>query len=126
MDSGPGASGWSGRRGSGVADKGRVKVLVSPIHGRGVFALRRLRAGGHIATFEGRPTQRDGIHVLWIFEDDDEDREIGIEGRNELRFLNHSVNPNAEFLGLELYAKRNIQPGHEVTIHYGEAWEDVD
>jgi len=109
-----------------VADQERVEVRVSPIHGRGVFALRRLRAGGHIATFEGRPTQRDGIHVLWISEDDDGDREIGIEGRNELRYLNHSVNPNAEFLGLELYATRNIQPGHEVTIHYGEAWEDVD
>ncbi|HIF97013.1 MAG TPA: SET domain-containing protein [Myxococcales bacterium] len=109
-----------------MTDQERVEVRVSPIHGRGVFALRRLRAGGHIATFEGRPTQRDGIHVLWIFEDDDEDREIGIEGRNELRFLNHSVNPNAEFLGLELHATRNIQPGYEVTIHYGEAWEDAD
>ena len=120
------APGRSCRKGNKVADQERVEVRVSPIHGRGVFALRRLRAGGHIATFEGRPTQRDGIHVLWISEDDDGDREIGIEGRNELRYLNHSVNPNAEFLGLELYATRNIQPGHEVTIHYGEAWEDVD
>ena len=118
--------GRSCRKGNRVADQERVEVRVSPIHGRGVFALRRLRTGGHIATFEGRPTRRDGIHVLWISEDDDGDREIGIEGRNELRYLNHSVNPNAEFLGLELFATRNIQPGHEVTIHYGEAWEDVE
>jgi len=109
---------------SGVADQERFEVRVSPIHGRGVFAQRRLRAGAHIATFEGRPTRRDGIHVLWVL--DDHEREIGIEGRNGLRFLNHSQHPNAEFSGLELYATRNIQPGHELTIHYGEAWEDVD
>jgi len=36
------------------------------------------------------------------------------------------VAPNAEFLGLDLHATRNIQPGHEVTIHYGEAWEADD
>ena len=107
-----------------MAKQERFEVRVSPIHGRGVFALRRLRPGGYIATFEGRPTQRDGIHVLWIL--DDEDREIGIEGRNGLRFLNHAGRPNAEFLGLDLHATRNIQPGHEITIHYGEAWEDVN
>ena len=107
-----------------MAEQERFEVRGSPIHGRGVFARSRLRAGAHIATFEGRPTRRDGIYVLWVF--DDQEREIGIEGRTGLRFLNHSQRPNAEFSGLELYAIRNIQPGHEVTIHYGEAWEDVD
>jgi uncharacterized protein len=102
----------------------RVEVRVSPIHGRGVFARRRVRRGGPIATFEGRPTRRDGIYVLWIIDEDD--HEVGVEGKNELRFLNHSSEPNAEFIGLELYALRNIQPGCEVTIHYGDEWRDVD
>ena len=64
------------------------------------------------------------MYVLWVL--DDNDREVGVEGRNALRFLNHSSRPNAEFLGLELHAIRNIQPGAEVTIHYGDAWQDVD
>ena len=102
----------------------RIQVGRSPIHGKGVFARRRLRKGGYIGTFEGRPTRSDGIYVLWVFDEDDQ--EVGVEGRNELRFLNHSVVPNAEFLGLDLHATRNIQPGHEVTIHYGEAWEADD
>ena len=102
----------------------RIQVGVSPIHGKGVFARKRLRRGGYIATFEGRPTRRDGLYVLWVL--DENDREVGVEGRNELRFLNHSSRPNAEFLGLDLHAIRNIQLGQEVTIHYGDAWRDVD
>ncbi len=102
----------------------RIQVGHSPIHGKGVFARRRLRKGGYIGTFEGRPTRDDGAYVLWVLDDDD--REMGVEGRNELRFLNHSGAPNAEFLGLDLHATRNIQPGQEVTIHYGEAWATDD
>ena len=103
---------------------GRIEVRTSPIHGKGVFARRRLRSGGYIGTFEGRPARRDGMYVLWVLDDDD--REMGVEGRNELRFLNHSSRPNAEFLGLDLHATRNIQPGSEVTIHYGDAWTESD
>jgi SET domain-containing protein len=102
----------------------RFEVRTSSIHGKGVFARRRLRTGGYIGTFEGRPTRRDGAYVLWVL--DDENRELGVEGCNELRFLNHSARPNAEFLGLDLHAMRNIQPGSELTIHYGDAWRDVD
>jgi SET domain-containing protein len=102
----------------------KVKAGVSPIHGRGLFALRRMRKDAYIATFEGRETKRDGIHVLWVVDEDGE--EVGIEGRNDLRFLNHSRSPNAEFRGAELHALQNIQPGHEITFHYGDAWEDID
>lgn len=102
----------------------RVEVRRSPIHGCGVFALRRFRREAYIATFEGRPTRRDGMHVLWVIDEDG--NEVGIEGRNVLRFLNHSSRPNAEFRGPDLYAIRNIQPGQEITFHYGEAWEEVE
>ncbi len=102
----------------------RIRVGTSPIHGRGIFALRRIRANGYIATFEGRETRKDGMHVLWIVDEDGS--EVGIEGKNELRFLNHSRDPNAEFRGADLHALRNIQPGQEITFHYGDAWEDID
>lgn len=104
--------------------RNRVEVGTSPIHGKGLYACRRFRRDGYIATFEGRETDQDGMHVLWVLDDDD--REVGIEGRNALRFLNHSLRPNAEFRGPDLHAIRNIQPGHEITIHYGEEWEQIE
>ncbi len=102
----------------------RVGVGSSPIHGRGLFAKRRIRRGAYVATFEGEHTTKDGMHVLWTL--DEGGSEIGIEGRNALRFLNHSSDPNAEFVGYELHALRNIQSGAELTIHYGDDWEQVE
>jgi SET domain-containing protein len=98
----------------------RVRVGKSAVHGRGLFARTRLRKGAHIGTFEGELTIRDGEHVLWVLAEDGT-RE-GILGRNVLRFLNHDVRPNAEFEGAELYALRNIQPGAELFIDYGDDW----
>jgi len=97
---------------------------MSPIHGKGLFAKKRIRNGAYVATFEGEPTTEDGMHVLWSLDENDE--EVAIEGRNALRFLNHSTDPNTEFIGLELHALRNIQPGTELTIHYGDDWEQID
>ncbi len=102
----------------------RIEVGASPIHGRGLFARKRIRRGAYVATFEGEPTKKDGMHVLWTLDEDGE--EIGIEGKNALRFLNHSSDPNVEFIGLELHALRNIQPGAELFIHYGDDWEHID
>ena len=46
----------------------------------------------------------------------------GYEGRNEMRFMNHSDDPNAEMDGLYCYAVRDIALGCEITIDYG--WND--
>ncbi|MAG29906.1 MAG: SET domain-containing protein-lysine N-methyltransferase [Deltaproteobacteria bacterium] len=102
----------------------RVRVGTSPIHGRGLFARKRIREGTFVATFEGELTKRNGEHVLWTFDDDG--NEIGIEGRNALRFLNHSRCPNSEFVGVDLYALRNIQAGVELTIDYGDEWDPLE
>ena len=101
----------------------RLRVGRSERHGRGLFACRRFQPGSRIGRFEGRPTQRDGEHVLWLFDDDGSAE--GLHVTNELRFLNHSSRPNAEIDGLDLYAIRNIQPRAEILIHYGRDWEDV-
>ena len=65
----------------------RIEVRVSPIHGKGVFARRRLRAGQLIGRFEGDTTTNNGTYVLWLIDEDG--GEVGIRGRNALRFLNH-------------------------------------
>jgi SET domain-containing protein len=102
----------------------RIEVRRSPVHGRGVFARRRIREGAYIASFKGVRTEKDGEYVLWALDADG--NEYGIRGRNELRFLNHSLEPNAEFRGTDLYALRNIQPGSEIMLHYGDDWEGIE
>jgi SET domain-containing protein len=104
--------------------KERVKVGRSPLHGRGLFANKRIRKDAYIATFLGDVTTEDGMHVLWAL--DENDNEVGIRGRNDLRFLNHSRNPNAEFIGTELHATRNIEAESELLIDYGNDWVDID
>ena len=63
-------------------------------------------------------------HVLWVEGDDGGYR--GIDGDNELRWLNHSSSPNVEFDGPVLFALVDIEPDTELCFHYGEEWEHVD
>ncbi len=99
----------------------RIEVQQSPIHGKGVFARTRIREGQRIGRFEGDETTENGTYVLWLI--DEEGTEVGIRGRNALRFLNHGDPPNAEFRDADLYALRNVQPGAEILIDYGSEWE---
>jgi len=100
-----------------------ITVKESTIHGNGVFALEEIEAGTHIGIFEGDHTDEDGEHVLWLL-DEDSNTWYGVIGRNELRYLNHSLEPNAEFTAAgELYAIDDISVDEEITIHYGEDWE---
>lgn len=100
---------------------GRVYITASPIHGKGLFAARSLAAGELIGVYEGPRVDEDGIYVLWV-EDEPGGGWTGYDGRNEMRFLNHSAAPNAEMDGLHCYALENIPAGREITIDYG--WDD--
>ena len=102
----------------------KIEVRPSPIHGMGVFASRPIKPGERIGRYVSRKTERDGVYVLWV-EDENEDRIQGYEGYGRLRFLNHANQPNSEFDGLDLYALSRIKPGDEITFHYGEDWENV-
>lgn len=101
----------------------RVYVRESPIHGRGLFARVKLKSGDYIGTYEGPLAQRNGTHVLWI--EDEDGSEVGISGRNALRFTNHALDPNAEFYGFDLYAARTIPAESEITVHYGDDWLEI-
>ena len=95
----------------------RVRKARSPIHGCGCFARVPFATGDCIGTFTGIEVQEDGPHVLWVY-----DAEGGVlcacRGDNLLRWLNHSADPNAEFDSFELYARRPIACGEEITIDY--------
>lgn len=98
----------------------RVSVKRSGIHGRGLFAEEPIEAGTYIGRYEGPITRRNGAYVLWIIEEDG--NAYGINGKNEMRFVNHSDQPNAELHNEEFYALRDIRPGEEITIDYGPEW----
>ena len=51
----------------------RIEVRESPIHGKGVFARRRLRPGQWIGRFEGDETTENGTYVLWLIDEDGSD-----------------------------------------------------
>jgi uncharacterized protein len=105
-----------------VASIAKVYVAKSRIHGNGLFAREPIASGEMIGRYEGRATRKDGTYVLWIAQN--RSRYRGIEGTTDLRFVNHSKAPNAEFVQDVLMALEAIRPGDEITCHYGDAWEE--
>lgn len=92
----------------------------SSIHGMGLFALSNFKQGDYMGEYDGPIVKQDGTHVLWVEEYDDV--WMGRDGKNILRYLNHSKQPQAEFIGFELYALVNINEDEEITIDYGEGF----
>ena len=100
-----------------------VRVGASEIHGRGIFARRRIEKGQLIGIFEGLPsTDENHAHLLWVAEEDDSFWSLRVT--NKLKYINHSPRPNAEIQWVKLYALRIIQAGDEITHHYGAEWEE--
>lgn len=92
----------------------------SGIHGTGLFANRAIEAGEYIGTYWGPETSDNGMYVLWVYDEDDEENATGRDGKNLLRYLNHTVNCNAAFENYDLYAEIDIPVNGEITIDYGE------
>lgn len=118
---------------SEVAGKS-VSVRKSDIHGKGLFAQRSFKAGEKVGEFKGAPAKREGMHVIFIPVEKKEKwsgiirKEGGqwwkaLKIANEFKFLNHSSRPNCEAREIEIVALRNIRPGEEMTIHYGDDWD---
>ncbi|VGO11543.1 hypothetical protein PDESU_00087 [Pontiella desulfatans] len=95
----------------------KLEVRDSRIHGKGVYAIEPIDKGAKIGTYHGHRTEEDDTYVLWVTDEDGV--EYGVNGYTNLKFLNHSCEPNAEFDGEELHALRAIDPGDEITFHYG-------
>jgi SET domain-containing protein len=91
----------------------KVYVDDSNIHGKGLFAKTHIAAGEVIGIANGEHTKRNGPHVLWL------DNKTGFHVQCEMRFINHSDEPNACYYdNLEVCAIRNIAPGEEITHNY--------
>ncbi len=95
----------------------KTKTLIyvgdSPIHGKGLFARKHIGAGDLIGVLDGIPTSTGRDHVLWL------DEENGFHVTCDLRFINHSDEPNAVYYDtLEVCALTDIAPGEEITHDY--------
>ncbi|MFK5913676.1 MAG: SET domain-containing protein [Woeseiaceae bacterium] len=93
-------------------------IKESDIHGRGIFAKKSIKKGTYLGEYKGPTTTRNGMHVLWV--EDEEDKWIGRNGKSALRFLNHNTKPDAEFDGFELFSIKAIKTNQEIMIDYGE------
>lgn len=108
-----------------------VEVRPSRIDGQGAFAAEPIPArrkigeirGESISVREARRRAKGQARIM-IVELSDK-RAIDASGSTDpLRFTNHSCRPNAVLRirqgRVEFYAMRDVQPGEELTVNYGE------
>jgi len=110
-----------------------IEVRESPLHGLGVFALRRIAKGTRIIEYLGervshaeadrRYEHKDAAdnHTFLFIVDARTVIDAGVDG-NEARFVNHACAPNCESViesrRVFIEAIRNIRAGEELTYDY--------
>jgi SET domain-containing protein len=118
-----------------------IEVRHSPVHGHGVFALRRIRKGTTVIEYLGDRISHEEADTR--YEDKDaadnhtflftvDSRTVIDAGRNgnEARFINHGCDPNCESAIMSrrvfIEAIRTIQPGEELAYDYQIQRDDDD
>jgi hypothetical protein len=121
-----------------MSDNGREPFYVvrqSHIHGRGVFATRRIRKGTRIVEYKGERISNDEAdrryddtrmkrHHTFLFTLDSKTVVDGAvsAGGGDASFINHSCDPNCEAIITDrkifIHAKRTIEPGEELAYDY--------
>ena len=93
----------------------KTVVKRSKIHGKGLFAAKFIAEGDVIGVCETRPALEEGPYTLFV----DENEGSKVEVICQLRFVNHSGEPNVAYCDdLTLVALENIQKGVELTHNY--------
>ncbi len=109
-----------------------VTVGPSPIDGQGVFAAEAMPARRKIGEIRGESISVEEARIratrverIMIVELSDRKAIDFAKSDDPRRFTNHSCAPNARlFIGfgrVEFYALRDIEPGEEITVDYGES-----
>ena len=108
-----------------------VDVRASRIDGQGAFAAEPIPARRKIGEIRGesisvREARRraKGVERIMIVEVSDRRAIDASQSSDPLRFTNHSCRPNATLRirqgRVEFYAMRDLGPGEEITVNYGE------
>ncbi len=112
-----------------------IEVKQSQIDGKGCFATVDFKKGRKIAEFVGEKISRVetarrlrgkrriricGIDSYWAID--------GSVGGNGTQYINHSCDPNCRLSlisgHLLFFALRDIKPGEEILLDYGESYHD--
>lgn len=108
----------------------RLVVKSSGIHGKGVFARKRIRNGSAIIEYTGEiigekeaDRRYEDNPSTYLFMVDKKNYIDGLAGGNEARLINHSCVPNCAAYQeddgrIVIYAIKNIQPGVELSYDY--------
>jgi uncharacterized protein len=111
----------------------RFAVRRSSIHGRGVFAIIRIRKGTRVIEYKGErisheeaDTRYGELHAnsshTMLFTVNDQLVIDATRWGNSARWINHSCEPNCEVSDeserIFIEACRNIAPGEELTYDY--------
>lgn len=111
-----------------------VKMSLQEGVGKGLFALKEYKKGDFIVEYTGVriPTKIADEHKgRYLFEIDRKWTVDGEVSTNPARFINHSCDPNTEAEiekgadregHIMIYAMRNIAPGEELYIDYGDEY----
>lgn len=110
-----------------------IQVRNSIVHGRGVFATRRIAKGERIMEYLGERVSHDEADRRYESKDENDSHtflfivdsktviDAGVDG-NDARFFNHSCDPNCESVvekrRVYIEAIRAIEPGEEMTYDY--------
>jgi len=119
----------------GDPQKFAVDVKPSRIDGQGAFAAEAIPARRKIGEIRGeavsvREARRraKGVARIMIVELSDKRAIDASNSTDPLRFTNHSCQPNAVLRirqgRVEFYAMRDVRPGEELTVNYGETHHD--
>src|ERR1700676_1402098 len=116
-----------------LARQPMIEVRHSPVHGYGVFALRRIRKGTTIMEYLGDRVSHEEAAARYenkhpndnhtfLFTVDSKTVIDGGVGGNDARYINHGCDPNctstAEKKRIYVEAIRTIQPGEELAYDY--------
>lgn len=111
-----------------------IQLKKSRITGTGAFAIKSIPPKRKIGNMTGqiisykeaqkRVKKQKGKPLFMVeFDTDDIAMDVSVNG-NELRFINHSCNPNTymrrAYLKVEYYTLRKIKKDEELTCDYGE------
>jgi len=109
----------------------RIGLRHSPIHGRGVFALRKIDKGERIIEYTGERISHDECDCRYPADDSSHtmlftvDKNAVIDATrigNSARWINHSCRPNCESVDedgrIYIEAIRDIRAGEELTYDY--------
>ncbi len=90
-----------------------VYVAKSPLHGKGLFAKKKLRKGTVLGVLEGKPTKKEGTYVLWLT------AKKGLRITNDFRFINHGRPANCALYDDEVVVLKTVKPDEELLHDYG-------